>query len=157
MATLIMKGQDRGPCSPEGPRSPAQQRELPVPAGRLNPQLSLSGSRIPLPVAGEDAAAGTMPSGLFACSFPGPESVKNKSPEKPGPGVHAQSRWVCMVAVLVCMLRNSLGGSSHQPASSGWLPATSRGLRGTFWDVSPPPDQPTVNEMIPANSPRACQ
>ena len=152
-----MKGQDRGPCSPEGPRSPAQQRELPVPAGRLNPQLSLSGSRIPLPVAGEDAAAGTMPSGLFACSFPGPESVKNKSPEKPGPGVHAQSRWVCMVAVLVCMLRNSLGGSSHQPASSGWLPATSRGLRGTFWDVSPPPDQPTVNEMIPANSPRACQ
>ena len=77
MATLTMKGQDRGPRFPESPRSPAQQRELPVPAERLNPQLSLSGSLIPLPVAREDAAVGTMPSGLFASSFPGPESVKS--------------------------------------------------------------------------------
>lgn len=140
MATLTVKGQDQSPHSPEGPRSPAQQRELPAPAERLNPQLSLSGSLIPLPVAGEDAAAGTMPSGLFASSFPGPESDKDKSPKKPGLGVHAQ--WVGVYGGGACVYGEERPGrEQRQPASSGWLPATSRGLRGTFWDAPPLPDR----------------
>lgn len=155
MATLTVKGQDRSPHSPEGPRSPAQQRELPAPAERLNPQLSLSGSLIPLPVAGEDAAAGTMPSGLFASSFPGPESEKTKAQRNPA-WECMLSRWVCTVGVLACMVRNGLGGSSASlPAQDGCRPhqGGSEGPSG----MRPLPRINTVNEMIPSNSPRACQ